>query len=202
MVARMGAWSTVHNWGLGGLADDVGLVVGELGTNAWMQGHPPIVLTLRLEAGCLTIEVSDTGPGMPMFSNPSMLGMQAAASPLPPRSTTRSASWLTPRARRCGHGCASAWLDPPRATPEPQPPDRWLGEREQRLAPGRKNLDPSASAPTASDVTWAIEKAKEASVGSEGVAGGMAAGAVRPATWQRKPEQRAVCDRAVEDAGS
>jgi hypothetical protein len=81
MVARNGAWSTVHNWGLRELADDVGLVVGELGTNAWTQGRPPIVLTLRLEAGCLTIEVSDTGPGMPMFSNPGLLGLQGRGLP-------------------------------------------------------------------------------------------------------------------------
>lgn len=81
MVARTAAWSTVHNWGLGGLADDVALVVGELGTNAWTHGRPPIVVTLRLEDGTLTIEVSDAGPGMPMFSSPSLLGLQGRGLP-------------------------------------------------------------------------------------------------------------------------
>lgn len=38
--------------------------------------------------------------------------------------------------------------------------------------------------------------------GSEGIAGSIAAGAVRLFIWQRKPEQGSVCDRVVEGAGS
>jgi hypothetical protein len=81
MVARTAAWATAHNWGLGALADDVALIVAEFGGDAWTNGHPPIVVTLRLDDGVLTIEVSDTSPGMPVFNGPGLLGVHGRGLP-------------------------------------------------------------------------------------------------------------------------
>ena len=64
VVARTAAWAkaTMDTWGLGGLADDVGLIVAEFSSNAWTHGSPPVVITLLLQESDLTIEVSDAGP--------------------------------------------------------------------------------------------------------------------------------------------
>ena len=43
-VARTAAWAraTMDHWGLGDLADDVGLIVAEFSSNAWTHGSPPV----------------------------------------------------------------------------------------------------------------------------------------------------------------
>ena len=81
MVARTAAWATAHNWGLSAFADDVALIVAEFTGDAWTNGRPPIVVTLRLDDGALTIEVSDTGPGIPVFSGPGLLGAHGRGLP-------------------------------------------------------------------------------------------------------------------------
>ena len=75
-VARTAAWAraTMHNWGLGGLAGDVGLIVAEFSSNAWTHGSPPVVVTLLLQDSVLTVEVSDAGAGLAVFAGPRPLG--------------------------------------------------------------------------------------------------------------------------------
>jgi anti-sigma regulatory factor (Ser/Thr protein kinase) len=73
-VVRDAAQSTAHNWGLGVLAADVALIVAEFSSNAWTHGSLPITVTLRLQDGVLTIEVSDAGPGLALFTGPRPLG--------------------------------------------------------------------------------------------------------------------------------
>jgi anti-sigma regulatory factor (Ser/Thr protein kinase) len=75
-AARTAAWAraTMDNWGLGGLADDVALIVAEFSSNAWTHGSPPVEVTLLLQEGVLTIEVSDAGPGLAVFAGPRPLG--------------------------------------------------------------------------------------------------------------------------------
>ena len=75
-VARTAAWAraTMHNWGLGGLAGDVGLIVAEFCSNAWTHGSPPVVVTLLLQDSVLTVEVSDAGAGLAVFAGPRPLG--------------------------------------------------------------------------------------------------------------------------------
>jgi hypothetical protein len=71
-VARTAAWAraTMDNWGLGGLADDVGLIVAEFSSNAWTHGSPPVEVTLLLQDSILTVEVSDAGAGLAVFAGP------------------------------------------------------------------------------------------------------------------------------------
>jgi anti-sigma regulatory factor (Ser/Thr protein kinase) len=64
----------MDNWALAGLADDVGLIVAELSSNAWTHGSPPVVVTLLLQEGVLTIEVTDAGAGLAVFAGPRPLG--------------------------------------------------------------------------------------------------------------------------------
>ncbi len=75
-VARAAAWAkaTMDNWGLGGLADDVGLIVAEFSSNAWTHGSPPVEVTLLLQDSVLTVEVSDAGAGLAVFAGPRPLG--------------------------------------------------------------------------------------------------------------------------------
>ena len=73
-VVRDAARATAQNWGLGALADDVALIVAEFSSNAWTYGDLPITVMLRLQEGVLTIEVSDTGPGLALFTGPRPLG--------------------------------------------------------------------------------------------------------------------------------
>ena len=75
-VTRTAAWAkaTMDNWALGGLADDVGLIVAEFSSNAWTHGSPPVVVTLLLQEDILTIEVSDAGAGLAVFAGPRPLG--------------------------------------------------------------------------------------------------------------------------------
>jgi anti-sigma regulatory factor (Ser/Thr protein kinase) len=75
-VARTAAWAraTMDNWGLGSLADDVGLIVAEFSSNAWTHGSPPVEVTLLLQDGVLTVEVSDAGAGLAVFAGPRSLG--------------------------------------------------------------------------------------------------------------------------------
>ena len=56
------ARATLDNWGLGGLANDVALIVAEFSSNAWTHGSPPVEVTLLLQDTVLTIEVSDAEP--------------------------------------------------------------------------------------------------------------------------------------------
>jgi anti-sigma regulatory factor (Ser/Thr protein kinase) len=46
--------------------DSATLLTDELVTNAIRHGRPPIVLTIRFDAGALVIEVVDSGPGQPV----------------------------------------------------------------------------------------------------------------------------------------
>ena len=75
-VARTAAWAkaTMHHWGLGGLADDVALIVAEFSSNAWTHGSPPVEVTLLLQESVLTIEVTDAGAGLAMFAGSRPLG--------------------------------------------------------------------------------------------------------------------------------
>lgn len=75
-VAYTVAWAkaTMDSCGLGGLADDVGLIVAEFSSNAWTHGSPPVVVTLLLQENILTIEVSDAGAGLAVFAGPRPLG--------------------------------------------------------------------------------------------------------------------------------
>jgi anti-sigma regulatory factor (Ser/Thr protein kinase) len=75
-VARTAAWAraTMDNWGLGGLADDVSLIVAEFSSNAWTHGSPPVMVTLLLQDSVLTVEVSDAGAGLAVFAGPRPLG--------------------------------------------------------------------------------------------------------------------------------
>jgi hypothetical protein len=87
-VARTAAWSTVHNWGLGALADDVALLVAEFSSNAWTHGSLPVVVTLLLEEGVLTIEVSDAGCA-------GGRSLAAAAAAIAPQSGIEGGPWNT-----------------------------------------------------------------------------------------------------------
>src|SRR5271165_635139 len=82
-VARTAAWAkaTMDTWGLGGLADDVGLIVAEFSSNAWTHGSPPVVVTLLLQESDLTIEVSDGGAGLAVFAGPRPLGASGRSLP-------------------------------------------------------------------------------------------------------------------------
>jgi anti-sigma regulatory factor (Ser/Thr protein kinase) len=73
-VVRAAAQATAHNWGLGVLAADVGLIVAEFSSNAWTHGSLPITVSLRLQERVLTIEVSDAGSGLALFTGPRPLG--------------------------------------------------------------------------------------------------------------------------------
>ena len=75
-AARTAAWAraTMDNWGLGGLANDVALIVAEFSCNAWTHGSPPVEVTLLLQNNVLTIEVSDAGAGLAVFAGPRPLG--------------------------------------------------------------------------------------------------------------------------------
>lgn len=75
-AARTAAWAraTLDNWGLGGLAGDVALIVAEFSSNAWTHGSPPVEVTLLLQDSVLTIEVSDAGAGLAVFAGPRPLG--------------------------------------------------------------------------------------------------------------------------------
>ncbi|MDH2424702.1 ATP-binding protein [Sphaerisporangium sp. TRM90804] len=53
--------STLHAWGLGGVADDIVIVVSELCANAMSYGQPPITLTLHLVDQHIDGEVTDGG---------------------------------------------------------------------------------------------------------------------------------------------
>ena len=64
----------MDNWGLGDLADDVGLIVAEFSSNAWTHGSPPVEVTLLLQDSVLTVEVSDAGAGLAVFAWPAPLG--------------------------------------------------------------------------------------------------------------------------------
>jgi anti-sigma regulatory factor (Ser/Thr protein kinase) len=73
-VVRDAARATARNWGLGALADDVALIVAEFSSSAWTHGDLPITVRLWLQDGVVTIEVSDAGPGLTLFSGSRPLG--------------------------------------------------------------------------------------------------------------------------------
>ncbi len=54
--------TSLAEWGLGDLADDVILAIDELCTNAIIHGKPPIDVVLRVNGNCLAGEVSDQAP--------------------------------------------------------------------------------------------------------------------------------------------
>ena len=72
-AVRNAALATMHSWGAYVLADDVALIVGELAANAWGRRQPPIVVMIRFEEASILIEVSDTEPGVIVFSMPEPL---------------------------------------------------------------------------------------------------------------------------------
>jgi hypothetical protein len=72
-AVRNAALATMRNWGAYVLADDVALIVGELAANAWGRRQPPIAVMLRFEEASILIEVSDTEPGVIVFSMPEPL---------------------------------------------------------------------------------------------------------------------------------
>ena len=82
-IARTAAWAktTMDNWGLGGLAEDIGLIVAEFSSNAWTHGSPPVTVTLLLQDSVLTVEVSDTGAGLAVFAGPLPLGADGRGLP-------------------------------------------------------------------------------------------------------------------------
>ena len=124
-VARTAAWAkaTMHHWGLGSLADDVGLIVAEFSSSAWTHGSPPVEVTLLLQESVLTIEVSDAGPAWRCSPGPAPSVRAAAVWPPPSTSPSRSESTATPGAPEYGRGCTSSGY-PPRLSPGPQPPER------------------------------------------------------------------------------
>ena len=73
-VVRDAARATARNWGLGALANDVALIVAEFSSSAWTHGDLPITVRLWLQDGVVTIEVSDAGPGLTLFSGSHPLG--------------------------------------------------------------------------------------------------------------------------------
>jgi hypothetical protein len=75
-------------------------------------------------------------------------------------------------------------------------------ERLRRARHSAQYFDPTAAPLTASDATWAIEKAKEALSGVKALAGGISAGAFQLVIWQRQLEQGTARDRVVEGARS
>jgi hypothetical protein len=117
-VVRDAARATARNWGLGALADDVALMVAEFSSSAWTHGDLPITVRLWLQDGVVTIEVSDAGPGLTLFSGSRPLGTGGRGSPPLPPSPRRWDSTAEPSRRRCGHGCTSdGYL--PKPSPEP-----------------------------------------------------------------------------------
>jgi anti-sigma regulatory factor (Ser/Thr protein kinase) len=63
--ARHMASEILTAWGLGDLADDVVMVIGELLGNSISHGAPPIRLSLWATTGELSVRVTDHGPGTP-----------------------------------------------------------------------------------------------------------------------------------------
>ncbi|MEV6986648.1 ATP-binding protein [Sphaerisporangium sp. NPDC051017] len=63
--ARRMVHDTLTAWALDDLADDAVLVTAELFANAVTHGEPPIRLSLSASPECLTIHVTDHGPGSP-----------------------------------------------------------------------------------------------------------------------------------------
>jgi anti-sigma regulatory factor (Ser/Thr protein kinase) len=68
--ARLHAVHVLHEWGLGGLAEDAALIVSELITNATdasvvLPESPPVALRLQASDGLVLIEVWDQSPADP-----------------------------------------------------------------------------------------------------------------------------------------
>ena len=100
-VAHTAAWAraTMDNWGLGGLAGNVSLIVAEFSSNAWTHGNPPVEVTLLLQDSVLTVEVSDAGAGLAVFAGPRPLARRGR-----PRSPRRRRRRPADRNRRRGLG--------------------------------------------------------------------------------------------------
>lgn len=124
-VARTAAWAraTMHHWGLGGLADDAGLIVAEFSSNPWTHASPPVEVTPLLQERVLTIEVSDAGAGLAVFAGPRALG--AGGHGLPVRCRRRPAD--RNQRRRLGTRVWARlhfqWV-PAETEPGPRPPER------------------------------------------------------------------------------
>jgi len=72
-AARDFAASTVTEWGLGDLRDDLRLCVSELATNALLHGVPPgreFCVRLDMDGSSLRLEVRDSGEGCPEIRAP------------------------------------------------------------------------------------------------------------------------------------
>ena len=121
-VVRNAARAAAQNWGLGVLADDVALIVAEFSSNAWTHGSLPIAVTLRLQEGVLTIEVSDAGPGLALFTGPRPLGAGGRGFP--------AAAAIAQEIGVDGRACETTvwarlhfrWVSA-ETEPEPQPPE-------------------------------------------------------------------------------
>ncbi|MFD6279788.1 ATP-binding protein [Streptomyces sp. NPDC060209] len=72
-VVREFVGAAVTDWGFGARLDDVLLCVSELATNALLHGVPPgrgYVVRLKLDERVLTVEVHDSGGGVPAVQEP------------------------------------------------------------------------------------------------------------------------------------
>ena len=58
-----------------------GLIVAEFSSNAWTHGSLPVEVTLLLQEGVLTIEVSDAGAGLAVFAGTRPLGASGRGLP-------------------------------------------------------------------------------------------------------------------------
>jgi anti-sigma regulatory factor (Ser/Thr protein kinase) len=64
-AARSASRAAAAKWGLAALADDLGLCVSELVTNAVVHGAGPVTVQLSRHPAGVLCEVSDTGPWSP-----------------------------------------------------------------------------------------------------------------------------------------
>jgi anti-sigma regulatory factor (Ser/Thr protein kinase) len=64
-TARTFAVAALEEWDVGGITDDVLLVITELVNNAVTHAHTPCELRLSVSPVALRIEVIDEGPGTP-----------------------------------------------------------------------------------------------------------------------------------------
>lgn len=69
-AARSASRAAAVKWGLGALADDLGLCVSELVTNAVVHGAGPVTVRLSRRPSGVLCEVSDTGPWAPRTYEP------------------------------------------------------------------------------------------------------------------------------------
>ncbi|HTY96256.1 MAG TPA: ATP-binding protein, partial [Solirubrobacteraceae bacterium] len=70
-TARASVTAQLSAWGRGDLADDAGLIVSELMTNAVVAseaGETPVAVRLLLTPASVVVEVYDRAPGFPLLA--------------------------------------------------------------------------------------------------------------------------------------